>query len=123
MEIKDIIRSRRIAMNMTMKELAVKVGVSEGTISRWESGDIENMRRNMIVKLAKALDISPAVLMEWEPAPQDEYYLNKETAEIAQELFNNPDLRVLFDAARDAKPENLRLAAEMLRRFKGGEGY
>ena len=52
---------------------------------------------------------------------KDEYYLNKETAEIAQELFNNPDLRVLFDAARDAKPENLRLAAEMLRRFKGGE--
>lgn len=121
MEIKDIIRNRRIAMNMTMKELAVKVGVSEGTISRWESGDIENMRRNMIVKLAKALDISPAVLMEWEPAPQDEYYLNKETAEIAQEVFNNHDLRVLFDAARDAKPENLRLAAEMLRRFKGGE--
>jgi hypothetical protein len=37
---------------------------------------------------------------------------------VAQEVFDNPDLRILFDAARDAKPEDLRLAAEMLRKFK-----
>jgi hypothetical protein len=47
-----------------------------------------------------------------------EYYLNPEAAAIGQEVFNNPDLRILFDAAKDVKPENIRLAAEMLRRFK-----
>lgn len=40
MEIKDILKERRIARGLSMKELAEKVGVSEGTISRWESGDI-----------------------------------------------------------------------------------
>ena len=30
------------------------------------------------------------------------YYLNEETAEMAQKLFENNDLRVLFDAAKDA---------------------
>ena len=46
------------------------------------------------------------------------YYLNDETARIAQEIFDSPDLRLLFDAARKQRPENIRLAAEMLLRFK-----
>lgn len=41
METNDLIKLRRLELDMTMKELAAKVGVSEGTISRWESGDIE----------------------------------------------------------------------------------
>lgn len=70
--VKDIIKSKRIELGMTMKELAQKVGVSEGTISRWESGEIANMRRNVIVSLAKALNTTPAVLMGWtEPDPNE----------------------------------------------------
>lgn len=46
MEVKDIITNRRTELGLTMKELADMVGVSEGTISRWESGEIENMRRD-----------------------------------------------------------------------------
>ncbi|MBQ5345051.1 MAG: helix-turn-helix domain-containing protein [Acidaminococcaceae bacterium] len=48
-----------------MKELGEKVGVAEGTISRWESGEIKNMRRDKIKALAKALQISPKLLMDW----------------------------------------------------------
>lgn len=70
--VKDIIKSKRLELGMTMKELAEKVGVSEGTISRWESGEIANMRRNVIVSLAKALSTTPAVLMGWtEPDPNE----------------------------------------------------
>lgn len=45
--------------------------------------------------------------------------MNPETAEIAQQLFEDKDLRVLFDAARDSSPEDLQMAAELLRRLKG----
>ena len=48
----------------------------------------------------------------------EQYYLNPETARIAQEVYDDPDLRLLFDASRDSKPEDIRMAAEMLRRFK-----
>ena len=51
MEVKDIITNRRTELGLTMKELADMVGVSEGTISRWESGEIENMRRDKIATL------------------------------------------------------------------------
>lgn len=52
------------------------------------------------------------------PSGYPVYYTDPETARIAQEVFDNPDLRMLFSAARDAKPEDIKLAADMLKRFK-----
>lgn len=119
MGVKEILKSRRLELGLSMKELADKVGVNEATISRWESGNIANMKRDKIVLLAKALNISPAVIMEWEePSQTKAYYLNEETAEIAQELFENPNYRMLFDAARGADPESMKLAADMLMKMK-----
>lgn len=67
MEIKDIIKARRIELGYSMRDIAQRVGVSEATVSRWESGDIANMKRDKIKKLADALVISPGVIMGWEP--------------------------------------------------------
>lgn len=66
MEVKDIIYNHRKAKGITMKDLAMLIGVSEGTISRWESGDIENMRRDKIAAISKILDIPLEVLMGWD---------------------------------------------------------
>lgn len=66
MEIKDILKARRIELGFTLDDIANQVGVSSPTVSRWESGDIQNMKRDKIVKLAAALDLSPAVIMGWE---------------------------------------------------------
>lgn len=49
------------------------------------------------------------------------YYLNDETAAIAQDIFENKDLRLLFDAARDATPEDLKLTHDMLLALKRKE--
>lgn len=54
-DIKEIIKNRRIELGLTLKEVATAVGVSEGTVSRWESGNITNMKRNKIAALAKTL--------------------------------------------------------------------
>ena len=65
-----IIFDRRTALSLTQKDVADYVGVSEATVSRWESGHIDNMRRDRIAKLAKVLQISPLVIMGVdEPAP------------------------------------------------------
>ncbi|MDU1265363.1 MAG: XRE family transcriptional regulator [Peptostreptococcus sp.] len=53
------LKNIRKELGYTMKELALMVGVSEATISRWESGDIANMKQNNIVSLADALNVSP----------------------------------------------------------------
>ena len=66
MEVKDILKNRRIEIGLTMKELADKIGVSEGTISRWESGHIHNMKRDKVAALSHVLEIPPEVIMGWE---------------------------------------------------------
>lgn len=66
MEIKNILKNRRIDLKLTLEDVARIVGVSPATISRWESGDIANMRRDRIALYSKALQISPAVIMGWD---------------------------------------------------------
>ena len=65
MDIKIFLKQRRKELRLTMKDVADKVGVSESTISRWESGAISNMTRTNISALATALQISPSVIMGW----------------------------------------------------------
>lgn len=47
-----------------MAEVAKLVGVSEGTVSRWESGIISNMRRDKVFALSKVLDMNPIDVMQ-----------------------------------------------------------
>lgn len=137
METKTLIRNKRIEKGLTMKQLAALVGVSEATVSRWESGSIGDMRRGKIPLLAKALGISVQDIMEWpedeatvtlsrpnltaigqEALGPDEYYEYEETRRLAQEIFDDKDLQALFDAARGSRPEDLKMAADLLSRLK-----
>lgn len=54
----------RTELGITQKEVADFVGVSEATVSRWESGHIDNMRRDRIAALSKILRMSPLTIIE-----------------------------------------------------------
>lgn len=68
-DIGKFIKERRIALGKTQRDIANEVGATEATVSRWESGHIDNMRRDKIASLAKALRISPMQLISDEPSP------------------------------------------------------
>lgn len=128
MEMGEKIKQLRLKRGMTLEQLGDCVGVGKSTVRKWENGMIANMRRDKIAKIAKALGVSPGYLMGWDDDDyQDDskesisgkkYYFSDETAEMAQRLFDDPDTRLLFDAARDCSPEDLRIAADLLKRFK-----
>lgn len=63
METKDLLKNRREELELTQKEVADYVGVSEATISRWESGEIKNLKRNRIASLAKVLNLPPSLIV------------------------------------------------------------
>lgn len=65
-EICQKIKNRRIELNLLLSDVAEAVGVNISTVSRWEAGEIANMGRDKVVKLAKVLKISPAVIMGWD---------------------------------------------------------
>lgn len=64
--VQDILKSKREELQLTLTDVAELVGVNVSTIMRWENGDIANMKRDKILKLANALKISPSVIMGWE---------------------------------------------------------
>lgn len=63
MTIQNLIKNRRNELGLTLLDIANACGVSEATVSRWESGDIVNMKRSRIAQLAKVLNVSPFLLI------------------------------------------------------------
>lgn len=49
--------------------------------------------------------------------PEEGYYLNDETREIAQEIFEKPEMKALFDMSQKIPPERLRAHLEYLEKL------
>ena len=105
--------------NKTRQEVCNDLGFKYSTFTDWINGNTYP-RIDKIEMLANYFGIEKSDLIEDYNKSQDYiYYLNSETREIAQEIFDNKDLRILFDASRNAKPEDLKLIIEMAKRFRG----
>ena len=63
MNLGEKIKNRRLELDLTLEEVGNIVGVSKSTVMKWETGYIENMRRDKIALLAKALHVSPLWIM------------------------------------------------------------
>lgn len=69
MKVQDIIKRRRLELDLTLKDVAKALGVAEATVSRYESGEIQNMGIDKIEALSRVLRCSPGFLMGWEDRP------------------------------------------------------
>lgn len=66
MGIGNKLHQRRLELGLTLEQVGQIVGVSKSTVRKWETGYIENMKRDKIALLAQALQVSPAYIMEWD---------------------------------------------------------
>lgn len=118
------IKNRREELNMSQEELAKKLGYkSRSSINKIEKGE-NDIPQSKIAAFAAALETTPEYLMGWEtpaPEPSPSYYVDPETAELADRLKNQPGMRMLFDASRKASPKDLEIAANLLKQLKGEE--
>lgn len=128
------IRYLRRKNNYSQEYIAEKLGYkSYTTIQKWEMGVSEPS----IAKLRELADLFKVDINDMttknieksereplETSDNDHYYLNDETRQIAQEAFENPELRTLFKVARDIPPERLRAHIEFMKTLKEQErGY
>ena len=120
MEMKDRIRERRLALGMTQEELADRLGLQKSAIAKYENGRVENIKRSIIQKMASVLECTPSYLLCLEDEPeQDHYYLDAEARELAEFLFANPEYKVLFDASRRVRKEDIEFVKSMIDRMSG----
>lgn len=100
-------------------DVAKATGIYKSTFSDWKYGrsvpKIEKLQ-----KIADYLGVTVNALMndDVQVNVHDVYYLNPKTAAVAQDIYDDSDLRALFDAAKDSRPQDLKMAAELLRRLK-----
>ena len=102
-------------------EMCRDLGFKYTTVSNWLQG-VKYPRIDKIEIMARYFGITKADLVEGHstsaPEPSPSYYVDPETAELADRLKNQPGMRMLFDAAKDASPEDLEMVAAMIRKFK-----
>lgn len=124
------IRELRTNMSLSQEQLADKLGVTKQAISQMERG-VRKPSMDMLDTLCDFFNVSADYLRGMEDVTirlvdgdgirklDGEYHhINPETEQIAQTIYDDPDLHALFDAARGSNPDNLKLAAEMLKRMK-----
>lgn len=95
--------------------VAIGSGITKSTFSDWKAGRYQP-KDEKIQKIAAFLGVSVEYLKTGEEKEGGEtYYFNDETREIAQAVFENPDLRSLFDMSRKMPPERLKAHIEFIK--------
>lgn len=107
--------------DITQVELAKRLGVGTTSVYNWCNG-IKTPRMDKVDAMCNLFHCKRSDLIEEKSADDTvHYYLNEETREIAQEAFENPELRTLFKVARDIPPERLRAHIEFMKTLKAQE--
>lgn len=126
MELKDTIKKRMQELQINNEELARRMKVSPSTISRYLTGEITNIRRDKIKRLADALEVEVSYLMGWQ---QENNYLgnyeenvdhlqsNPELLSLYNDILENENLKLLFDKSRELSPSDLEKVLVIINTF------
>lgn len=124
MTVGERIKTRRQQLGLSAEDVAKIMGVSPSTIYRYESKNIVNMGIDKLQPIANALQTTASYLMGLTDSPlpikgnNDSYYLEPEVAQLAQSIYDRPEMKVLFDATKDVSKEDLDFIINMLERMK-----
>ena len=119
------IKQIRKLKHYTGLELAKMLNVAVPTISMWES-DKRRPGADMLQQIASIFNVSIEYLLTGEhPTTDDGYYYDPEVAELAEEIKNDPDLRLLLDAKRSLSKSEMEsiinITKSLLQRERGDD--
>lgn len=105
----------------TAYKVSVETGIAQSTLSDWKKGK-STPKNDKMQKIADLFNVTVDYLMTGKEKEGGEtYYLNEETRQMAQAIFEHKELRMLFDTARDSSPEDLEAVHNMLLALKRKE--
>lgn len=106
--------------NIRISKLERDLGFSNGYIKGLKGGKISAER---VKKIADYFNVPISYfLSDVKKSRQlDGYYINNETVQIAQEIFENKEIRALLDLARKSAPEDIKTAYNVLAALKQKE--
>ena len=103
------------AKNLTNKQIAQKANIAESVVGKIFAGINDNPTLDTLKKLADVLDcIVDDFLVQ-----KKEYYSDRRTAQLAEEIKDNAELRMLLDASKELPVSDLTAVLEIVKRIKG----
>ena len=104
---------------LTTKQLSELSGVPLGTVNKIISGTTKNPQLVALSAIANTLGCSVEDFVDKEENEPEEYYVSREVSKMAQEIYDNPELRILFDASRKLEKEDILTVVSLVKRMKG----
>lgn len=121
-DFKTTLKNLRNARGLTQGELADRIGISRSRLSMYELGqrepDFETLE-----SIADFFNVDIDYLMgrtNKTTVVPESYYLDEEARDLAEFLHKNPDYKVLFDASRRVRREDIEFVKQMIDRMGGG---
>lgn len=119
MGFKDRLKELRTMRGLSQVELADKLEVSKSTIGAYETGD-RSPSREGLEQIADFFNVDMDYLLGRDNGSM--YYMSPEVAFKAQEIYEDPDARILLDAKRDLSAEDLNVVLNMIKALKAKDG-
>ena len=95
---------------ISQSKLERDIGISGGSITKWKYAE---PRLSTLEKVADYFGVTVEYLKNGEQ--KQGYYFNEETAKLAQEMFEDEDMRSLFDMKRNMPPERFKAHIEFMK--------
>lgn len=124
-QFKEIIKDLRSQRNLTQEGLAQEMGVSKSSVAMWETGnrfpskeiyeqladffnaDIDFLYGRTDIRKAHHFENDGSEYINTHYLKESsKYYLNEEAQKIAQEIFDDKDMKLLFDLKRQLSQTN-----------------
>ncbi len=99
-------------------DVSKATGITKSTFSDWKSGRSQP-KNEKLQKIADYFGVTVDYLMTGEE--KQGYYLNSDTAKLAQEMFEDEDMRSLFDMKRNMPPERFKAHMEFMKNLYNQE--
>lgn len=123
----SMLRELRLENDYTLEYVADKLEVAPKTLQRYECGErkikvgtitdlcaIYGADYSEFMKQAKLRHLGEDLPDTFAP-----YYFNDDARDLAQFMFENPEYKVLFDASRKVKKEDIEFVKQMIDRVRG----
>lgn len=120
-DFKTVFKQLRLAKGMTQEQLAAALNTTRSRLSMYELGQREP-DLEALEAIADFFNVDIDYLMgrtNKTTIVPESYYLDQDARDLAEFLHKNPKYKVLFDASRKVKPEDIDLVRQMLDRMGG----
>ena len=101
---------------MTQAELAKRLDVGKSSVSNWVNGT-KSPRMSKVDAMCEIFHCTRSDLI----AEEEGHYVDPETIALAQKLYQNPEMHMLFDAVDGSSPSEMKKFYEMVLLMKREE--